>query len=155
MSIHSDVLPFLEDLLEEAKKDGIDIRVLSGYRSFTEQETLKNTYSIQYGTGANQFSADQGYSEHQLGTTVDFTTATIGQNTALFKGSDAHNWLMENASKYGFIMSYPENNEYYVYEPWHWRFVGKDLARDLKKDNKKFYDLEQREIDGYIAELFD
>jgi hypothetical protein len=52
-------------------------------------------------------------------------------------------------------MSYPKGNEYYVYEPWHWRFVGKDLARYLHKRNKHFYDLEQRKIDEYIPTLFD
>ncbi len=52
-------------------------------------------------------------------------------------------------------MSYPENNDYYEYEPWHWRFVGEDLARYLRNKNKYFYDLEQRKIDEYIPVLFD
>jgi hypothetical protein len=51
-------------------------------------------------------------------------------------------------------MSYPKNNEHYVYEPWHWRFVGKDLARYLYRNNKGLYDLEQRKIDEYLGELF-
>jgi D-alanyl-D-alanine carboxypeptidase len=155
VSIHSEVLPFLEDLIDEAREDKVNLMVLSGYRSFAEQTTLKDAYRITYGLGSNQFSADQGYSEHQLGTTVDFTTQAIGQDLSLFEGSDAHNWLVANAHKYGFVMSYPKNNEYYVYEPWHWRFVGRDLARDLNRKEKYFYDLEQREIDSYIAELFD
>jgi len=52
-------------------------------------------------------------------------------------------------------MSYPENNEYYMYEPWHWRFVGTKLARYLDREAKNFYDIEQREIDTYITSLFD
>ncbi len=155
VSIHSDVLPYLKDLLKGAKDDGVNIMVLSGYRSFEDQAILKENYLVRYGLGANQFSADQGYSEHQLGTSVDFTTQVIGQNLSLFDGSDAFQWLINNAHKYGFVLSYPKNNEYYVYEPWHWRFVGEDLARDLKKDGKYFYDLEQREIDSYIPTLFD
>jgi zinc D-Ala-D-Ala carboxypeptidase len=155
VSIHSDVAPFLDKLLEAATDDGIDIMVLSGYRSYTEQGTLKNGYTVRYGTGANQFSADQGYSEHQLGTAVDFTTKTAGENLASFKDSAAYAWLQEHAYQYGFVLSYPEGNSFYSYEPWHWRFVGKDLATHLHKKNLHFYDMEQREIDAYIPTLFD
>jgi len=155
VAVHSDVWPYLKDLLESAREDDVDIMVLSGYRSFEEQSTLKKSYTQQYGTGANTFSADQGYSEHQLGTTVDFTNTTIGENIGDFEETKAFTWLVGNAHKYGFVMSYPKDNAFYVYEPWHWRFVGEDLARDLKKEGKYFYDLEQREIDTYIPTLFD
>jgi len=155
VSVHSEVWPFLEDLLEEAREDNVQLMVLSGYRSFEEQGTLKDTYTTYYGTGANRFSADQGYSEHQLGTTVDFTNNSIGQDLSRFAGTEEHAWLLKNAYKYGFTMSYPEDNQYYQFEPWHWRFVGKDLARALHRKDESFYDLEQREIDNYIIELFD
>ncbi len=155
VSVLSDMWPFLERLLDDAWDDGVEIKVLSGYRSFEEQQTLKQHYMTTYGVGANQFSADQGYSEHQLGTAVDFTDENIGGDLDTFEGSDAHEWLVRNAYKYGFVMSYPENNEYYVYEPWHWRFVGEDLARYLERRDKYFYDLEQRKIDEYIPTLFD
>ncbi len=154
-TVLSDMWPFLRDLLRDAKKDNISLLVLSGYRSFDEQATLKGIYTQQYGSGANKFSADQGYSEHQLGTTIDFTTPEIGEDLSKFENTQALDWLESNAYKYGFIMSYPKGNEYYVYEPWHWRFVGKDLARYLHKRNKHFYDLEQRKIDEYIPTLFD
>jgi len=155
VTIHADVWPFLENLLERAERNDLNLMVLSGYRSFDEQNTLKQNYLTQYGTGANTFSADQGYSEHQLGTTVDFTNTTIAENIDLFETTPEFEWLKRNAHKYGFVMSYPEGNAYYQYEPWHWRFVGTDLARDLHNDEKYFYDLEQREIDSYIPELFD
>lgn len=155
VTIHAQVLPFLEDLLEASHEDGVALMVLSGYRSFEEQSTLKQQYTTRYGVGANTFSADQGYSEHQLGTTVDFTDTAIGENLSGFGATEAYRWLLANAYKYGFILSYPENNEYYVYEPWHWRFVGKDLARYLNRRDKNFYDMEQRDIDEYIATLFD
>jgi LAS superfamily LD-carboxypeptidase LdcB len=155
VSIHGDVWPFLKDLLEDAKEDGIELQILSGYRSFGEQASLKETYAIQYGSGANKFSADQGYSEHQLGTTVDFTTREVGENLDSFGGTAEQVWLVKNAYKYGFVMSYPEENEFYQYEPWHWRFVGKDLAKDLHRSEESFYDWEQRTIDSYVPTLFE
>jgi D-alanyl-D-alanine carboxypeptidase len=154
-TIHADVLPYLEDLLEEASEDGIKLLVLSGYRSFAEQTTLKDAYLVRYGSGANTFSADQGYSEHQLGTTIDFTDEATGEYLQGFEGTKAFTWLTNNAYKFGFVMSYPKNNEHYVYEPWHWRFVGKDLARYLNRNDKYLYDLEQRTIDTYLGSLFD
>ncbi len=154
--INAQVQPYLEDMLNDAKDDGVELYVKSAYRSFEEQSKLKSAYSITYGAGtANTFSADQGYSEHQLGTTVDFIS--VGQNGELtgFQNTAAYQWLLKNAHKYGFILSYPQNNGYYIYEPWHWRFVGQDLASDLNRREKNFYDLEQREIDEYLAEIFD
>ncbi|MEZ4156551.1 MAG: D-alanyl-D-alanine carboxypeptidase family protein [Candidatus Paceibacterota bacterium] len=153
--VHAAVEPFLDDLLKDAKDDGIDLRVASAFRSFGEQSSLKSGYVQVYGSGANQFSADQGYSEHQLGTTVDFVTAANPSLTISFENTEAFTWLTKNAHKYGFTLSYPEGNAYYQYEPWHWRFVGVDLAKDLYKDGKHFYDLDQREIDEYLAEIFD
>ncbi|MEK7606091.1 MAG: M15 family metallopeptidase [Patescibacteria group bacterium] len=155
-NIHSKVWPFLEDLMEEADNDNVDLRIISAFRSFGEQTTLKSSYSVVYGAGtANQFSADQGYSEHQLGTTVDFST--VATNGALdgFNVTPAYTWLLANAYKYGFVLSYPENNTYYQFEPWHWRFVGLDLAKDLHREKEYFYDMDQRDIDTYLVSIFD
>lgn len=150
-----DVYPYLKDLLEEALDDGVTIRVASGYRSFEEQTSLKTNYKVVYGAGtANQFSADQGYSEHQLGTTVDFTPAN-GPAFVNFESTPEYAWLLEHAYKFGFVLSYPKGNAYYQFEPWHWRFVGEDLARDLHKDGKYFYDMDQRDIDKYLISIFD
>jgi|AntRauTorckE6833_2_1112554.scaffolds.fasta_scaffold00162_34 D-alanyl-D-alanine carboxypeptidase len=153
--VHEEVYPFLMDLLEEAEDDKIDIKVISAFRSFNEQEQLKGAYTVTYGSGANLFSADQGYSEHQLGTTIDFTNSQVGGTFSGFAQTETYEWLQDNAHRWGFTLSYPENNQYYQFEPWHWRFVGKDLADDLHDDNEYFYDLSQRDIDKYIAELFD
>ena len=153
--ISARVEPFLEDMLEEAKEDGVELLVVSGYRSFDEQKSLKGAYAVQYGSGANTFSADQGYSEHQLGTTVDFTTTAIGGGLTGFQNTESYTWLQENAHRHGFVLSYPKDNAYYVFEPWHWRFVGEDLARDLHRKEKFFYDLVQREIDEYLISIFD
>ena len=152
---HSDALPFLEEMIEDAKKDGVDLWIVSSYRSYEYQSQLKGAYTVTYGSGANTFSADQGYSEHQLGTTIDFTTGGLGGGLSGFGSTAAYTWLTENAYKYGFILSYPESNAYYVYEPWHWRFVGTELADDLHDDGKSFYDVPQREIDQYLLHIFD
>lgn len=155
VSVHEHMWPFLKDMLEDALDDGFEIMVLSGYRSFNDQGTLKQVYTQRYGVGANQFSADQGYSEHQLGTAIDFTTKNGGTDLSQFGESEAYAWLKEHAHKYGFVLSYPENNEYYVYEPWHWRFVGKELADYLHDSESFFYNVEQRKIDTYLSTLFD
>ncbi|MES2436856.1 MAG: M15 family metallopeptidase [Patescibacteria group bacterium] len=149
------VLPFLQKMLTDAEQADVTIKVASAYRSFDEQKSLKSSYTVRYGSGANAFSADQGYSEHQLGTTLDFTSPKVnGGLVTSFDKTDAFTWMKENAHKYGFTLSYPPNNKFYVYEPWHWRFVGIELATKLKTENKSFYDLDQREIDTYLGNMF-
>ncbi len=152
---HGGAFPYLEKMMQAAEKDGKPLRVLSSYRSFGEQSSLKSSYTRKYGTGANAFSADQGYSEHQLGTTVDFTTAENPESLALFGASVQYSWLVRNAHEYGFVLSYPKDNTYFQFEPWHWRFVGVALATRLYHDNKFFYDLDQREINLYLSRIFD
>lgn len=153
--ISTDVWPFLQKMLDDAKTANIDLKILSAYRSFGTQGTLKSAYTVTYGTGANKFSADQGYSEHQLGTTVDFTTMKLGASFYSFEKTTSYAWLAENAYKYGFILSYPKKNAYYISEPWHWRFVGKSLALRLHNENKNFYDISQRDINEYLVSIFD
>jgi LAS superfamily LD-carboxypeptidase LdcB len=155
LQIHDRVWPFLKDMLDAANAAGNQLQVASAYRSFGTQAQLKSTYKVVYGAGtANSFSADQGYSEHQLGTTIDFTTPKVGGGLNGFEKSNAYAWLQENAYKYGFIVSYPQTNAYYIFEPWHWRFVGLDLALRLHNENKNFYDLEQRDINQYLLNIF-
>lgn len=153
--IHSQVYPFLQEMLTDAKKAGLDLEIISAYRSFGEQSSLKSGYTVIYGTGSNRFSADQGYSEHQLGTTLDFTTKKVGATFSGFEKTDEFKWLQENAYKYGFVLSYPKGNSYYQYEPWHWRFVGKNLAKRLYEDKQYFYDLDQATINMYLISIFD
>jgi D-alanyl-D-alanine carboxypeptidase len=153
---HGDAMRFLERMLDAAERDDVDLKIISGYRSFDEQREVKNGHTTVFGEGANAFSADQGFSEHQLGTTIDITTPEIGATSASFGETEAFEWLQENAHKYGFILSYPEGNTFYIYEPWHWRFVGRDLARDLDRDDERtFYTMDQREINKYLLEFFD
>ncbi len=156
MQLIPEVLPYLKKMLDQAAEDDIELYVQSAYRSFTEQTIIKSSYTITYGAGtANTFSADQGYSEHQLGTTVDLiTTGTRGKLEG-FEKTPAFAWMEANAHKYGFVLSYPKNNGFYIFEPWHWRFVGVKLATYLHDEDKHFYELDQRTIDTYLATLFD
>lgn len=155
-SIHALVWSRLNDLMEAAKRDGMTTYVKSAYRSFAEQKNIKSAYTVTYGVGtANQFSAEQGYSEHQLGTTVDFITTGLGGEFSGFENTPPYAWLLDNAYKYGFILSYYKDNPYYIFEPWHWRYVGIKLAAYLHDTNKHFYDLDQRVIDTYLVNIFD
>ncbi len=153
--IQAQAAPFFKRMVTDAKDDSIELYVVSAFRSFEEQKSLKSAYTVTYGSGANTFSADQGYSEHQLGTTIDFTTKSLNGGLTGFDTTSAFEWLVDNAYRYGFVLSYPKGNAYYVYEPWHWRFVGEKLAEDLRDDKKYFYDLDQRDIDKYLISLFD
>lgn len=156
LQIIPQVLPYLEKMLDAAKEDSVELFVASAYRSFNTQEALKGQYSVTYGAGsANSFSADQGYSEHQLGTTVDFITTGTGGVLVGFDKKPAYPWLLANAYRYGFILSYPKSNGYYIFEPWHWRYVGVKFATDLHKSNTYFYTMDQRDIDAYLISFFD
>lgn len=156
LQIIPEVLPYLKKMLDQAKADGVALYVDSAYRSFSTQSALKGQYTFTYGAGtANSFSADQGYSEHQLGTTVDLITTGTGGVLDGFSHTPAYKWVVANAYRYGFILSYPQNNGYYVFEPWHWRFVGVKLATDLHNSNTYFYTMDQRTIDTYLISLFD
>lgn len=148
--------PFLVDMTNAAKNSGVPLLVISGYRSFEYQKNLKSDYKIIYGAGtANQFSAEQGYSEHQMGTAIDFGTTKSLTAEVTFEKTDAFKWLNDNAYKYGFVISYPKANKFYQYEPWHWRFVGKELALSLQERKMYFYEDDQRDIDSYLIKIFD
>lgn len=153
--IHTTIKSYLENMIRDARSNNIPLSVLSGYRSFGTQANLKANYKIQYGTtAANKFSADQGYSEHQLGSTIDFTTPQNGEDLGAFEKSSAYPWLLENAHRYGFVLSYPKGNKFYTFESWHWRFVGVELATKLYTEKKYYYDLDQREINAYLSKIF-
>ena len=153
--IHAQVKPFLERMLDAAISVGNEMMVVSAYRSAYEQSQVNSRYNVLYGKGANTFSAEQGYSEHQLGTTADLTTPEIGSTFTDFEKTGAYTWLLQNAYQYGFVLSYPKDNPYYIFEPWHWRFVGVEFAALLHDQNRNFYDLDQEEINQYLLDIFD
>lgn len=151
-----EAMPRLKNLFDDAKSSGVTLYVTSGFRSFKEQKSLKSSYAVTYGAGtANTFSAEQGYSEHQLGTTIDITTTELRGGLTGFDKTEAYEWLRANAYRYGFQLSYPKGNTYYTYEPWHWRYVGIKLATYLHDNTLNFYDMDQRDIDTFLSSTFD
>ena len=130
----------IEKLIGNAKNDGMNIRVISAYRSYTYQENLYNNYVKNDGVEmADTYSARPGYSEHQSGLVVDVTRAYDNVNN--FENTDEYNWMLENAANYGFILRYPKDKEditTYSFEAWHYRYVGVELAQKIKASNLTF-----------------
>lgn len=110
-----------------AKEDGLNIYVKSGYRSWTLQDALFKMYTETEGlASALASSAKPGHSEHQTGLAADLNLIT-----EKFENTSEFAWLNENAYKYGFILRYTKDGEKetgYIYEPWHFRYVGVRLA---------------------------
>lgn len=129
-----------EDLLalfEAAAADGVTgLNIVSGYRSYSYQANLFKNYSNKHGEeAANRFSARPGQSEHQLGLAIDFGSKDGSCNLSkCYKDTEEGIWLYENAYKYGFIIRYLEETEDitgYIYEPWHYRYVGAEEAQKI------------------------
>lgn len=116
-------------MCSDAKLENISLYSGSAYRSYEYQSTLYNNYIKKDGlTAAETYSARPGYSEHQLGLAVDIMN---GNWSYVSKDNIEYSWLITNSYKYGFILRYPENKEYitgYMFEPWHYRYLGKELA---------------------------
>lgn len=129
-----------EKMADAAKKDGISLYVSSGYRSYEYQNNLYNYYvSIDGKKEADRYSARPGYSEHQTGLAIDIAN---GSYNFIEDNTKEYNWLINNAYKYGFILRYPKSKEWitgYMYEPWHYRFVGEEIAK-YTYDNDITYD---------------
>lgn len=124
----------LTRMLADAEAAGLRIVVSSAYRSYGEQQTTHAYWVSRLGQQeADRISARPGHSEHQLGTAVDLTSPRVGGAlTESFGTSPEGRWLQEHAARYGFVMSYPEGKEAvtgYAYEPWHWRYVGAEVAQ--------------------------
>jgi D-alanyl-D-alanine carboxypeptidase len=128
----------LQRLFADSVGAGIDLKVISAYRSYSLQASIYASYVQQYGEAqANTFSAQPGHSQHQLGTAVDFSTNEIGYELSQnFGNTKAGQWLLANAYKYGFYLSYPLGQDSitgYMYEPWHFRYVGARNALNIQQ----------------------
>ncbi len=119
-----------KEMVDAAKKDGISLKNVSGYRSYNTQKYLYNNYVKRDGVAkADTYSARAGSSEHQTGLASDINTAS---SSAHFEKTKEYAWLIKNSYKYGFILRYPEGKTFitgYKYEPWHYRYVGTDVAK--------------------------
>lgn len=128
------IISDLQNLIDAASRDGITLKIVSGYRSYTEQSTLFNYYlqlerskspnlsNSELEKIVNTYSAKPGHSEHQLGTTVDVLSA---ENNYQFDSNEKLKyvqWIEKNSVRFNFIISYPKGNSEYIYEPWHIRW---------------------------------
>ena len=139
------------NLVNEADKNGYQLAAVSCYRSYQYQQQIyeRNVREI----GEEQTALEvalPGYSEHQLGTTVDISTKSLDfQLTQLLGDSLGGKWLHENASKFGFVLSYPKGFEErtgYIYEPWHFRWVGVALAKLIEES--------ELSVEEYLREIW-
>ena len=113
-------------LKSKAHAAGVSLIIVSAYRSFDRQlEIVK--HSIEQGEDAEslfQLSAPPGYSEHHTGRAIDIGTMGCEPLSLEFGDTDAFNWLLRHAKRFGFRLSYPRNNPYgFQYEPWHWFYA--------------------------------
>ena len=138
--LREDAAEQLSRLTVDAGMEGVEVLVSSAYRSYYDQTSAFSYYTYLYGPEANRVSALPGHSEHQLGTTVDFTNAEVDYKiTQAFGETDAARWLRKHAAEYGFVMSYPSGKEEesgYIWEPWHYRYVGEENARKVENSEK-------------------
>ncbi|SDX75134.1 D-alanyl-D-alanine carboxypeptidase family protein [Paenibacillus sp. CF384] len=128
----------LEKLFAGAKEDGIELKAVSGYRSYASQRSIFNNYAKKNGEEeANTFSAHPGQSEHQTGLSMDVSSASVKYDLdKSFGETKEGKWLKEHAADYGFIIRYELGKEHetgYMYEPWHIRYVGVSIAKEIKK----------------------
>ncbi|NLL02361.1 MAG: M15 family metallopeptidase [Mollicutes bacterium] len=136
-SIDSVVYNAFKELTEDAKKEGHTIVINSSYRDYNSQKEIWESRKDLYGTRkADEYAARPGYSEHQTGYAIDVSDYYDVNDE--FGKTDSFLWMKENCYKYGFILRYPEDKEDitgYSYEPWHYRYVGKDAALKIKNEN--------------------
>lgn len=128
-----------DKMAEDAAKEGYIITAFSTYRSYEYQQQLYEKYVNRDGKeNADRYSARPGYSEHQTG--LAFDVGEVGKENLWLKEefgeTEAGKWLAENAHKYGFILRYPKGKEHitgYMYESWHFRYLGVELATKVKE----------------------
>ena len=133
-SLRQEAAIAFEKMCEAAKKDKIYIYGGSGYRSYNYQQNLYDRYVAQNGKKeADTFSARAGFSEHQTGLAMDI----LNHKWDYIDESDKeYTWLINNSYKYGYILRYLKNKEHitgYIYEPWHFRYIGTELATEITK----------------------
>lgn len=132
----------LEKMFAAAKKDGVEMMLASGYRSYGLQEVVYHNEQLRYGQiVADAQSARPGHSEHQTGLVADIADAagTCVVDDCFAKTAE-YKWLVKNAHNFGFIQRYVEGKQSivgYRAESWHWRFVGLELAKEMNRTGIK------------------
>jgi len=143
IEVHMDMRDSLLKMREEAKKDGIYLVFLSGYRSINLQNDI--FYSLksirnQEAVERARVSAPPGYSEHSTGFAIDIGDATQRETDfeTEFENTDAFKWLIKNAAKFHFKLSFTKDNKFIDYEPWHWRYEGSiEALKIFESSNRK------------------
>lgn len=137
--VRSEEKPQLEAMMQAASDAGVNFELVSTYRTYKDQQDLySDRREVDTGGDVDSTSARPGYSEHQTGLAVDVKIADCSLNC--FGTTRRYKWLSDNAANYGFIERYPLGMiaiTGYEHEPWHWRYVGKEAALDMKKKNIK------------------
>lgn len=140
MRIRDDVGAAVKHLFTAAITAGHNPMFSSGYRSYTYQTTLYNSYVNRHGqAAADRESARPGYSEHQTGYAFDICNADDCQLIQSFGSTPLGQWVAAHAHEYGFTIRYKKGMEHvtgYIYEPWHLRYVGVNLATELYQSGK-------------------
>jgi zinc D-Ala-D-Ala carboxypeptidase len=135
--VQLDIVEPLRRMIEAMHAVDLNPSIISGYRSYSEQHLAWKWWNSQYPDRVAIMSARAGHSEHQLGTTIDFGSPSLNHLFHVdFAGTPEGTWLAENAHLYGFTMSYPANTYEitgFKYEPWHYRYVGKELSEQLRQ----------------------
>ena len=130
------------DMKKAAAADGISIWARNSYRSYWTQKYIYEGYVSQRGrAAADRFSARPGYSEHQAGVAMDLNSLSFS-----FGETATGKWIANHCVEYGFILRYPKDKEAitgYMYEPWHVRYVGTELAQELYLGDGNFLTLEE------------
>ena len=143
IEVHIDMRESLLNMREEAKKDGIYLVFLSGFRSINLQNDI--FYSLkslrnQEAAERARVSAPPGYSEHSTGFAIDIGDAAQRETDfeTEFENTDAFRWLTKNAARFHFKLSFDKNNKYIDYEPWHWRYEGSiDALKVFESSNRE------------------
>jgi LAS superfamily LD-carboxypeptidase LdcB len=140
--MRSDAAEAVEELFAAAKKAGYVLYGVSGYRPYSMQNRIYNSYVSSKGLSyAQRISAQPGKSEHQTGLAMDISCSSITYLGQDFGDTAEGKWVAENAYKYGLIIRYPEGKENitgYMYEPWHLRYVGVTLAKKIYESGLTF-----------------
>lgn len=139
----------LEEMFAQAEKEGIELFAVSGYRSYDRQKVLYDAEVAKVGEEkAIEAVAYPGNSEHQSGLSLDISSRSVNlELTQQFGETKEGKWLKENAHKFGFILRYPKEKEDitgYKYEPWHFRYVGKEAAKVIYENQltlEEYFDL--------------
>ncbi len=127
----------IEQLVHAAGAEGLALRIISAYRPYSTQVQLYQGYVARDGQAlADTYSARPGHSEHQTGLAVDLDDFSGCYLNACFGQTAAGVWVAEHAAEFGFVIRYPEGMEGvtgFTYEPWHLRYVGVDLAAEMRR----------------------